>query len=96
MDWCVLRQKKLCIPYVPTGRYAYERLMIEVVLSLVTYSVVQRRCVVGEAWRKVTTIGSIAPDPHKGCVQRHPTNPPALGELRTKRVTYTGFMLVLV
>lgn len=70
--------------------------MIEVVLSLVAYGVDQRKCTIGKARGKVAPVGSIAPVLHKGCVQRHPANPAALGEWRTKRVAYTWFMLILV
>jgi len=43
--------------------------MTEVVLSLVAYGVVQRICMIGKAWSKVTPIDSTASVPHKGRVQ---------------------------
>jgi len=81
---------------VPTDRYAYEWLMIEVVLSLVAYGFCLRRGMIGKAWCKVASVGSIAPIPHKGCVQRHPSSPTALSEWSAMNIAYTWFMLVLV
>jgi hypothetical protein len=88
--------RKQCIPYFSTSWYAGEWLMIEVVLSLVAYSIFQTRCMEGKAWCKVTSVDPITPVPHKGCIKRHPTNATALGKLRTGRIAYTRFMLVLV